>query len=98
MQLGIIHHRIRPGCPYENGSHERMHRELKRETARPAAATGRAQQRRSDAFRRRYNAERPHEGIGDRTPDSLWLRSPRGYSETLPTPEYPACRSASRES
>jgi len=90
MQLGITHQRIRPGCPYENGSHERMHRELKRETTRPSAATRRAQQRRFDAFRRRYNAERPHEALGDCTPDSLWRPSPRPYPEGRPTPEYPA--------
>ena len=35
MQLGIVHQRIRPGKPQENGQHERMHRDLKRETARP---------------------------------------------------------------
>ena len=33
MQLGIVHQRITPASPQENGTHERMHRELKRETA-----------------------------------------------------------------
>ena len=89
MQLGIVHQRIRPARPQENGQHERMHRELKRETARPAAATGRAQQRRFDAFRQRYNTERPHEGIGDRTPASLWTPSARPYPERLVPPDYP---------
>src|SRR2546423_1404570 len=65
MQLGIVHQRIHPASPQENATHERMHRELKRETARPAANTLRGQQRKFDAFRRRYNEERPHEGIGD---------------------------------
>jgi transposase InsO family protein len=32
MQLGIVHQRIQPASPQENGTHERMHRELKRET------------------------------------------------------------------
>ena len=50
MQLGIVHQRIAPASPQENGRHERMHRELKRETTRPAARTARAQQRRFDAF------------------------------------------------
>ena len=53
MQLGIVHQRIRPARPQENGSHERMHRELKRETTRPAASTLSAQQRRFDRFRAR---------------------------------------------
>ena len=90
MQLGIVHQRIRPASPQENGSHERMHRELKRETALPAAKTRQAQQRKFDQFRQRYNAERPHEGIGDRTPDSLWTPSPRPYPEQPRRPAYPA--------
>lgn len=90
MQLGILHQRIRPGSPQENGTHERMHRELKRETACPAAPGLRAQQRRFDAFRTRYNDERPHEGIGDRTPSSLWVPSPRPYPERVLAPVYDA--------
>ena len=90
MQLGIVHQRIRPARPQENGQHERMHRELKRETTQPAARSPRAQQSRFEAFRRRYNNERPHEGIGDRTPSSLWTPSARVYPERITPPVYPA--------
>ncbi len=90
MQLGIVHQRIRPSSPQENGTHERMHRELKRETTCPAAATQRSQQRRFDAFRRRYNEERPHEGIGGDTPASRWTPSTRPYPERRSLPAYPA--------
>ena len=90
MPLGIVHQRIRPASPQENGQHERMHRELKRETTRPAARSLRAQQRRFEAFRTRYNHERPHEGIGDRTPSSLWQPSPRAYPEHRTPPSDPA--------
>ncbi len=90
MQLGIIHQRIPPSSPQENGQHERMHRELKRETTRPASSTLGAQQRRFEAFRTRYNNERPHEGIGDRTPSSLWTPSSRAYPEQIVPPFYPA--------
>lgn len=90
MQLGIVHQRIHPASPQENGQHERMHRELKRETTRPAAGSLRAQQRRFAAFRTRYNDERPHEGIGDRTPTSLWRPSPRAYPEHRTPPAYAA--------
>ena len=90
MQLGIVHQRITPASPQENGTHERMHRELKRETARPAARSLRAQQSRFDAFCQRYNDERPHEGIGDRTPSSLWRPSSRPYPEHRTHPDYPA--------
>jgi transposase InsO family protein len=89
MQLGITHQRIRRGHPQANGTHERMHRELKRETL-PAARHARAQQDRFDAFRRRYNEERPHEALDYRTPATLWRPSPRPYPERLPAPDYPA--------
>ncbi len=90
MQLGIVHQRITPASPQENGQHERMHRELKRETTHPAARSSRAQQHRFETFRRRYNDERPHEGIGDRTPSSLWTPSARVFPERVTPPEYPA--------
>lgn len=86
--LGIVHQRIRKASPQENGSHERMHRELKRETARPPAATRRQQQQRFDAFRQRYNAERPHEALDLACPDTRWTPSRRPYPERLPRPEY----------
>lgn len=90
MQLGIIHQRIPPASPQHNGTHERMHRDLKRETTRPAAATRRAQQRRFEAFRTRYNHERPHEALNDHTPGSRWTPSPRPYPEHRVPPDYPA--------
>ena len=90
MQLGIVHQRITPASPQENGQHERMHRELKRETTHPAARSQRAQQYRFEVFRRRYNDERPHEAIGDRTPSSLWTPSTRVYPERITPPVYPA--------
>jgi transposase InsO family protein len=90
MQLGIVHQRIPPASPQYNGTHERMHRELKRETTRPAAATRRAQQRRFETFRTRYNDDRPHEALDDRTPASVWVPSTRVYPERRPAPAYPA--------
>ena len=90
MQLGIVHQRITPASPHENGTHERMHRELKRETTRPAAPTARAQQRCFEAFRRRYNEERPHEALANATPASHWSPSSRSYPERRRWPEYDA--------
>ena len=90
MQLGSHHQRIAPSSPQQNGTHERMHRDLKRETTRPAARTLRAQQRRFDAFLRRYNEERPHEALGDQTPMTRWMPSPRSYPEHIIAPDYPA--------
>jgi len=89
MRLGIGHQRIHPGCPQENGAHERMHRTLKRQAIKPVRATCTAQQRNFDAFRREYNTERPHEHLGQRTPASVYRASPRPYPARLPQPEYP---------
>ena len=84
MQLGIVHQRIAPASPQENGTHERMHRELKRETTRPAAPTARAQQRRFEAFRRRHNDERPHEALANATPASRWSPVVTALSRAAP--------------
>lgn len=90
MQLGIVHHRIRPASPQENGQHERMHRDLKREATRPPAPTLAAQQRKFDRFRRRFNDERPHDALAGAVPSERWQPSPRAYPERRRTPEYPA--------
>jgi transposase InsO family protein len=88
MKLGIVPERIEPGHPEQNGRHERMHRTLKEETASPAAANRRAQQRVFDRFRSEYNDERPHEALGQRTPGSVYVPSLRQYPERVPEPEY----------
>ena len=89
MKLGIVQQRIHPASPQENGVHERMHRTLKAEATRPPAANMRGQQRKFDAFRKRYNEDRPHEALGDETPASRWAPSPRPYPEKIRPPEYP---------
>jgi transposase InsO family protein len=89
MRLGIVHQRSRPGCPQDNGAHERMHRTLKRQAIKPVRASCLAQQRNFDAFQREYNEERPHERLNQRTPASQYDGSPRPYPERLPMLEYP---------
>ena len=89
LKLGIELERIQPGKPQQNGRHERMHRVLKAETARPPAANRRRQQERFDRFRDEYNLVRPHEALAQRTPASAHARSAREYPERVPDPEYP---------
>jgi putative transposase len=67
---GIQIERIKPGCPQQNGRHERMHLTLKQEATRPAAANLLQQQARFDTFITCYNRERP-------TRHSTWRRPPR---------------------
>lgn len=89
IKLGIRPERIQPGRPQQNGQHERMHRTLKAETARPPAADRGAQQGHFDQFRLCYNEQRPHEALDFRTPSELYAPSPRAYPSQLPKPEYP---------
>lgn len=88
-RLGIRHRLSRPGMPQDNGAHERMHRTLKAETARPPEANLEAQQRRFDKFRKEFNEIRPHEALGGKPPARLWKRSSRPYPKTIPGPDYP---------
>ena len=88
LTLGIRVEFIRPGHPEENGAHEQMHRELKRDTTRPPAAHPPGQQRRSDRWRMYYNSERPHESLGGRYPSDLYRRSRRRYRGPQPI-RYP---------
>lgn len=90
LRLGIRLERSRPGCPQDNGRHERMHRTLKDATAKPPAANQRAQQALFDAFLREYNQERPHEALGGKSPSEVYEPSLREFPERLPAPrEYP---------
>jgi len=90
MKLGIVPERIQPGHPEQNGRHERMHRTLKAETATPPAANKRMQQKAFNRFRQEYNQERPHEALGQQTPESCYSASPRAYPARVRAPEY-AC-------
>lgn len=89
MRLGIVHQRSRPGCPQDNGAHERMHRTLKRQAIKPVRGSCAAQQRNFDAFQDEYNDERPHERLRQETPASHYQPSPRPYPERMPPLEYP---------
>ena len=89
MQLGIVHDRILPHSPQENGAHERMHRTLKARTTRPPASNRQGQQWKFDDFRKEYNVERPHEALDDETPASLWMQSTRLYPDRILPAEYP---------
>ncbi len=87
--VGIVHERIQPGRPQQNGCHERMHRTLKEDTTNPAALTLRLQQRKFDRFRQMYNHERPHEGLNNQTPGSLYHPSSLILPRTLIEYAYP---------
>jgi putative transposase len=89
IRLGIVPERIEPGHPEQNGSHEQFHRVLKAETARPPAASARAQQRRFTRFCAEYNQERPHESLQQTVPAQHYQPSSRALPRRLPPLEYP---------
>jgi putative transposase len=88
MVLGVLPVFGRPAHPQDNGRHERMHRDLKRETTRPPASTRAGQQKQFDEFVNRYNRERPHEALSMRRPTDVFIRSPRPYPRRHRGPEY----------
>ena len=90
IRLGIVPELIEPGCPQQNGRHERMHRTLKAETLKPPAASRPAQQQRFHRFREIYNRERPHQALKQQTPASHYTASPRPFPRRLLPIEYPA--------
>jgi transposase InsO family protein len=88
IKLGIRPERIESGKPQQNGRHERMHRTLKQDTAKPPKGDIKSQQHRFDAFRHEYNYDRPHEALGKKTPASIYEPSRRRYPEKFREPEY----------
>lgn len=89
LKLDIRLYRTRPGCPQDNPRHERMHRELKAETARPPAASMSAQQRRFDRFSKEYNQLRPHQGLAQQPPARHYRASPRAFPARQRPWNYP---------
>jgi transposase InsO family protein len=65
--LGIDLERGRPGCPQDNGGHERLHLDVEREL-RGQDLEG--QQAGFDEWRKTFNQERPHEALGMKCPGS----------------------------
>jgi putative transposase len=90
LTIGIEPELIEPGHPEQNGIHERMHRNLKADTAMPPAPTLKAQNQRFEEWRRCYNEERPHEALGQKTPLSCFQLSPRVYQDLRVPFAYPS--------
>ena len=93
IKLGIEPDRIQPGCPQQNGRHERMHRTLKAETTRPPEATFSDQQDRFDDFQTEYNDVRPHQALEGAVPKSRYAPPSvllgRKMPAHCPDPQYP---------
>jgi putative transposase len=81
IEQGIQVEFTRPGCPQDNGSHERMHRDLKAEATKPASKNIAAQKKRFERWRHEYNYERPHEALDMLRPAEIYRPSVRRLGE-----------------
>ncbi len=89
MQLGIRVTHSRPGHPQTNGKCERFHRTLKSDLiSRHPMRTFSHAQKLFDEWRRHYNHERPHEGIGMEVPMNRYVASIKQMPSKLPLIEY----------
>jgi transposase InsO family protein len=89
MSLGIKLDRIDPGSPYQNGAHERMHLDMKKELEGKISGSLKMHQHVFDVWRKEFNTERPHEGLGMKTPADVYTRSKRKYEGPIGGIEYP---------
>lgn len=95
LALGIELERGRPRCPQDNGAHERMHWDLSREVE---GVRYEGRQATLDQWRQVFNEERPHEALGMRFPNEVYVPSTRRYVGTpeVVTYEGMGCRRVSK--
>ena len=84
VALGIDLERGRPGCPQDNGGHERLHRDMSAELQ-----PGTSEQAALELWREEFNRERPHEALGMKCPAEVYQNSSRAYEGTPEDLEYP---------
>jgi putative transposase len=90
IEQGIAVEFTRLASPQDNGSHERMHRDLKAEATQPPSPNLAAQQRRFERWQYTYNHERPHESLGQQCPIEFYQPSCRRLNEHDKPLVYPA--------
>lgn len=77
-----------PGCPGQNGRHERMHKDMKSYCCRPAAKNLSSQNRLLNEFVDFYNNKRPHKELGGKYPGEVYVPSLVKYTERVKLPDY----------
>ena len=77
VSLGIRLLRSRPGCPQDNGAHERMHRDMSEDLQSFPEGSLALQQKACDRWKHEFNRVRPHEALGGRVPADLYRASER---------------------
>jgi len=90
VSLGIRLLRSRPGCPQDNGGHERMHADVRADVQAHPAATRDEQQRLLDRWRQEFNHVRPHQALGGKTPAEVYKvgERRRATAQSYPYPKH----------
>lgn len=88
IKAGVMPEWIDPGKPHQNGRHERMHLTVQNEAAYPLILNLDEQQMKFVDFIQYYNHIRPHEGIGQKVPGDIYIRSEKEWNGILRPPEY----------
>lgn len=89
VALGVDLDRTDPGHPEQNGSHERMHRDLAAEVQYARNDSLEELRETLEVWRQSYNEQRPHEALGMKTPAEVYVPSKRKYSGDPEEVEYP---------
>lgn len=93
VSLGIRIVRSRPGCPQDNGGHERMHRDMSADLQTDPESSKLSQQRACDRWRQMFNHVRPHAALSNQTPAEVYFstkKSRRGTRKMgVVAPHYP---------
>jgi len=89
MTLGILLDRIDPGCPYQNGGHERMHLDMKNELEGKIDGSLHEHQTVFDEWREEFNTERPHQALKGKCPADKYRKSEKKYFPESEEIEYP---------
>ena len=75
MSLGIKIDRSAPGHPEHNGSHERLHKDIKKELQCKVFGDLKDYQKMFDKWKKEFNEVRPHEGLGMKRPKDCYEKS-----------------------
>ena len=89
LRLGIRVEFTRRARPGDNAGHEQFHGCYQREVVAEGGPQRRVLQQRSARWLTRYNQERPHEALRQRTPAQVYRPSRRPYPKRLPLLSYP---------
>jgi putative transposase len=79
MANGIELERNRPGCPQDNGGHERLHRDI---ACQLEGASHGDRQAAFDTWRCEFNEERPHEALGMKVPAEIYRSGSQPWQGT----------------